>query len=118
MEGEDAELPGWGHWALPQVDEQIDIENQPGEFMELQDLMEPLNDNEALAVQQVQEAENNSSLTLSLAPTNSSAPTFESANGHMMEPILQNLPDLNMIVAQDPPPNIQAAQEDPYCSAT
>lgn len=38
------------HWALPQANEHTDIENQPGEYLELQDLMEPLNEDDALVV--------------------------------------------------------------------
>lgn len=42
---EEEDLPGWGHWAMPAPPfELVDQELHEGEFMELNDLMEPLND--------------------------------------------------------------------------
>ena len=42
---EENNLPGWGHWADPageELEDDIDQEVIPGEFLELADLMKPL----------------------------------------------------------------------------
>ncbi|KAI4983539.1 hypothetical protein ZWY2020_025405 [Hordeum vulgare] len=35
-------MPGWGHWAMPTENELIDQETEEGEFLELADLVQPL----------------------------------------------------------------------------
>ena len=82
-EDEEEEMPGWGHWALPQ---EADVELHPGEFMALHDLMEPLEEEGNL------EHAANSSLTVSLVPPDNSVSTDASANG----PLAPILPDLNL----------------------
>lgn len=41
-EMDDEHLPGWGHWAMPDGNEMIDQETEDGEFLELADIMQPL----------------------------------------------------------------------------
>ena len=44
-EEEEEDLPGWGHWAMPAEDDEfIDQELEVGEFMELADLLQPLDE--------------------------------------------------------------------------
>lgn len=87
---EEADLPGWGHWAMPQ--NLIDQELHQGEFLALNDIVEPF-DAEILA-----EGENaNSSITISDGPSDNSAGTDASANGPLA-PMQPALPDLNAAV--------------------
>lgn len=72
---------GWGHWAMPQLQQLVDVEIQAGEFLELNDLMGPLE------VEEVQPVEDDSGLTLSLGLPSAEVSSAESANGG---PIFQN----------------------------
>lgn len=115
-EEEDQEdMPGWGHWAMPHAPPP-DMELHPGEFLELNDLMAPLPNEQAQAIIDNLPIEDvNSNITLSLALTNDSAPSAESANGPHNQPILHGLPDLNALngpplqILADGPPMEQAA---------
>ena len=42
QDDEDLDMPGRGHWALPQPNPQVDQELHQGEFLEIHDLMEPM----------------------------------------------------------------------------
>lgn len=97
------DLPGWGHRAMPQ---DVDMELHAGEFLAMNDLMEPMEaeDNPAL--------EANSSITLSMVPSDNSANTVASANGPMAQNV-HALPDLNLEVVPNGPEiaPIQAQQQ-------
>lgn len=45
LEEPEEELPRWGHWVMPQK-KHIDQELHHGEFMQLNDLMAPMEDGE------------------------------------------------------------------------
>lgn len=100
-EEEEADLPGWGHWAMPHDHEEIDQEPHPGEFLHLNELMEPMMEDEhAGNAEEPQVEDNNSNLTLSLVPSHNSISTEASANGPLA-PIIQNVPDLNQVAGLD-----------------
>lgn len=100
-EENEEEMPGWGHRALPQQANLVDQELHPSEFMELNDLMAPLQEQEALIIQEnVHPAGDQSNITLSLVATNQFVPSVESANGPP-QPIFNGLPYLNLL---DGPP--------------
>ncbi|XP_044448657.1 uncharacterized protein [Triticum aestivum] len=96
-EGDD-ELPGWGHWALPQVNQVV----QPEGILEP---VIPMDDAELPAA----EAEVISNVTISLGLTDS-AHSFSSANGPL-EPPVQLLADLNVMVGHNDNDPMEA-QED------
>lgn len=82
VEEDEEDLPGWGHWALPQDQMEIDHELHNGEFLELNDLMAPLQEDlNHVAQDELPEGEDNSGLTLSLVGSHNSAASNESANG-------------------------------------
>ncbi|XP_037408102.1 uncharacterized protein LOC119270197 [Triticum dicoccoides] len=96
FEAEREDLPGWGHWAMPQAP-RPDMEMRPGEFMQLDDLMESIpEDRNPVLMENMPVEDANSNITLSLAPSHNSAPLAESANGPPAQPVLQVL-DLNDI---------------------
>lgn len=70
------EEEGWGHWAMPQAEPLVDIELQAGEFLALNDLMGPLEVQEAQPME-----EDGSGVTLSLGLPALSASTIESVRG-------------------------------------
>ncbi|KAM3407577.1 hypothetical protein ACQJBY_001140 [Aegilops geniculata] len=93
---EQEDLPGWGHWAMPQAPPP-DMEMHLGEFMQLDDLMAPIpEDYNPVLMENMPVEDANSNITLSLAPSHISAPSAESANGPPAQPALQ-VHDLNDI---------------------
>ena len=88
-------MPGWGHWALPQDNMQIDHELHHGEFLAHQDMVAPLDENAQLVVENLQLGDNNCNITASSAPALQSANTTASANGPLGPPI--EFPDLNLL---------------------
>lgn len=99
-EDENEDMPGWGHWALPNHDHHIDQELHVGEFLALNDLMAPIDDVAQVVVDNLQQAEANSNITISLEPPNNSADTATSTNGPLA-PNLLGLPDLNGVAGPD-----------------
>lgn len=81
------DLPRWGYWAMAR-DPLIDQELHPGEFLALNDLMAPMEEEFPLD----DDANANNIITVSMAPSNNNANSAASANG----PLAPYLPDLNM----------------------
>lgn len=103
MEEDNAdEDEGWGHWAMPGQQNLVDVELQAGEFLELNDLMGPLD------VQVVQpNDEENSGITLFLGLPGAFASTAESIDGghtlHNFEDLLAPLhvPEMQVVAGFD-----------------
>lgn len=68
------EEPGWGHWAMPPDNLLIDHEIHAGEFLELNDLLQPIIEEQIQAPMNLDEE---SGLTLSLTLPALSAGTAE-----------------------------------------
>lgn len=63
---EDDELAGWGHWAMPaEHNELVDQELEAGEFLELADLLQPLD--APVVIPNLPDMDGNSELTISLS---------------------------------------------------
>ncbi|KAE8797054.1 hypothetical protein D1007_27840 [Hordeum vulgare] len=96
------EEEGWGHWAMPNQQNLVDAELHAGEFLELNDLMAPLEN----PVAQLNEDEN-SGITLSLGLPGASASTAESADGgpqlHLFEelPAPLHMPEMQVVADFD-----------------
>ncbi|XP_045090689.1 uncharacterized protein [Aegilops tauschii subsp. strangulata] len=95
-----AELPGWGHWAMPAEQELADQELHDGEFLHLHDLMEPME--EKYVHPEVEQLPANSNVTVSDVPPNISAETANSVVGPLA-PLDPLLPDLNADIGQTGP---------------
>jgi hypothetical protein len=84
--------------------QEVDLEIQAGEFLAMNDLMAPMEEGNNQAV------EANSSITLSMIPSDNSANIAASANGPMA-PMVLVLPDLNLeIVPNGPDPQAHVLQ--------
>ncbi|KAF7050517.1 hypothetical protein CFC21_058876 [Triticum aestivum] len=98
------EYAGWGHWAMPNEEQLIDQELHAGEFLELNDLLAPVNEESQLLQQDPEESD----ITLSLNNAASSAEFFTNGPANviadLLAPLQLNLPDLNLVVqVQDIP---------------
>lgn len=107
-EMDDEQMLGWGHWAMPDGNELIDHEIKEGEFLELADILQPLEEQPPDLEPPVMD--NNSEITVSVGSNANLEGQFEVDNLQLLEGngnlnpmghaqnIFQGLPDLNLVL--------------------
>lgn len=107
-EMDDEQMLGWDHWAMPDGNELIDHEIEEGEFLELADILQPLEEQPPDLEPPVMD--NNSEITVTVGSNANLEGQFEVDNLQLLEGngnlnpmgqaqnIFQGLPDLNLVL--------------------